>query len=585
MMDLHDTSTPNYFDIHYSFHGAKESFPANSLEGSSCVLHQPRYFIFGGCKADENGQQMVDRIKTQCLIMKFATGESKGVDEVSKQRRQANWLLWYQKDASNGKAREFELMDLPLIAKEFSKSWAVTISVDDQGTIPRRILAGVGIEIREILRLCNRIPRRTRVGNSIPDHQVPSKLVSPPVNKRKRSQEDMSQEDDTTVDSTKKLCATLSPGLPLSLTLNVLREGDLDELAAIEYAVHLIFSNKLSVELATDSLQHAGVPKPKSISLEDLHKVRQSLRASVLKHLSMARRELLNGLPVGLFRPDESDMLHAWMTDGKRYTAGERLPSVNYEMHPKSNQLWLTDKAAHYIRHIVYCYKLAPSRFPSLMNCFSALMLGRPLAPQEFPSASTLISRFTQLHLIDSHRFAAKFEIYITGLGDYGFHRLWYMVTDDSKHLDRSRHICLQSAHREEEEDQPGSDKSPKPCIRLLTASAAASKDSDGNAALNYSAATECLSSGVCALYAGAVTDNASDALNETEKTFDLFMAGVQANPEVSHLRNMYGVERRHIANGDMYHIDNLIATHASNYAFGQTERGEHSQVHHRQRR
>jgi hypothetical protein len=139
----------------------------------------------------------------------------------------------------------------------------------------------------------------------------------------------------------------------------------------------------------------------------------------------MARQKLLDGLPVGLFRPDESDMLHAWMTDGKRYTAGERLPSVNYEMHSKSNQLWLTDTAAHYIRHIVYCYKLAPSRFPSLMNYFSALMLGRPLAQQEFPSASTLRSRFTRLHLIDSHRFAAKFEIYITGLGDYGFHRLW----------------------------------------------------------------------------------------------------------------------------------------------------------------
>jgi hypothetical protein len=76
-MDLFDTSVPNYFDIHSYFHGDKESFAADSLAGSSCVLHQPRYFIFGGCKADENGQQMVkgNRIKTQCLIMRFATGE------------------------------------------------------------------------------------------------------------------------------------------------------------------------------------------------------------------------------------------------------------------------------------------------------------------------------------------------------------------------------------------------------------------------------------------------------------------------------------------------------------------------------
>jgi hypothetical protein len=279
--------------------------------------------MFGGCKADENAdekgqERMVDRLKTQCLIMRSATGESmRGGDKVSQQRRQANWLLWYYKDNSNG-AKEFEQIDLPLIAKEFSKMWAVNIDVDEQGRIRLRILAGVAREIREILRRCNRIPRRTREGYSIPDHQVPSKLISPPVNKRKRSPEDGSQEDDTTVDSTKKLCAT-PRGLPLSLTLNVLREGDLDELAAIEYAVHLIFSKKFSVELAMDS----SVPKPKSISLEDLHKVRETLRPTVLKNLLITRRELLDGLPVGLFRPNESDMLHAWMTDGKcrRYFA------------------------------------------------------------------------------------------------------------------------------------------------------------------------------------------------------------------------------------------------------------------------
>jgi hypothetical protein len=72
-------------------------------------------------------------------------------------------------------------------------------------------------------------------------------------------------------------------------------------------------------------------------------------------------------------------MLFEWMADGKRYTGGERLPAMNYEMHPKSNKMWLTDKAAHFMPHIVYCYKLALSRFPSLMNCFAVLMLGRSL--------------------------------------------------------------------------------------------------------------------------------------------------------------------------------------------------------------
>jgi hypothetical protein len=218
--------------------------------------------------------------------------------------------------------------------------------------------------------------------------------------------------------------------------------------------------------------------------------------------------------------------LFEWMVDGKRYTGGERLPAMNYEMHPKSNKMWLTDKAAHFMRHIVHCFKLALSRFPSLMNCFAVLMLGRSLTPLEFSSVSTLRSRFVQLYEIERYRFGVDFETFITVPDEYGFYRVWYMVTDDSKHFDKSRHGCLLSTHREDQSENNGS---LKPSIRLLTASVAGSKDSDENASLNFAAASECLSSSVCALNAGAVTDNAADALCETKKTFRHFYGGSQA--------------------------------------------------------
>jgi hypothetical protein len=100
---------------------------------------------------------------------------------------------------------------------------------------------------------------------------------------------------------------------------------------------------------------------------------------------------------------------------------------------------------------------------------------------------------------------------------------LWYMVTDDSKHHDRDRHVCLMSAHRADDSSDTSTSASPNPCFRLLTASVAPSKDSDGNASLNVSAASECLPVSVLALYGGAVTDNAPDALDETRKTFHRF--------------------------------------------------------------
>jgi hypothetical protein len=69
------------------------------------------------------------------------------------------------------------------------------------------------------------------------------------------------------------------------------------------------------------------------------------------------------------------------------------------------------------------------------------------------------------------------------------------------------------------------------PSIRLLTASVAGSKDSEGNALLNFSAATEFLSGSVCSHFGGGVTDNAADALAETKKTFGLFMEAFEHDP------------------------------------------------------
>jgi hypothetical protein len=601
MMDLGETSIPNTLGIHYIFHGEKEMFPTDSLSQSSGIPYNPRYFTIGGFKDDSDIKGNDCTIKSQCNIMRMVTGHAgtgNCADKESRQRREANWLPWYQKDNSNGKKVEFEKIDLNLIAKQFPDVWNVKIK-DEESTIERRVLAEIGNDIRAILQSCNQIPRRTRAGGQV----VPTIELS--TKKRQQPHDEMINP------TRKKRCVTVSPKtatlptsdlpppvelsyqqpdpeLPTSLTLGILRDAiksDLAELAAIEYAVHLLFTKKLSINVAAESFQCAGIPAPHTISLEELHKVKPALRTSALRNVTTARQTLLDRFPVGLFRPKDSDMLHTWMSDGKRYTGGERLPAMNYERHPKSNNMWLTDKAAHYIRHIMYCFKVAPSRFPSMMNCFAVLLLGRPLTLLEFSSTSTLRSRFVRLYEIDSFRCNVKFEKFITKPDEYGFHRVWYMVTDDSKHHDQSRHATLISVHREDGEDQSDNNGSPKPSIRLVTASVAGSKDSDGNASLNFSAVTECFSGSVCSHIGGGVTDNAADALLETQKTFGLFMEALEhhPHPDAADMRFFYGVKRRPTMNGDMFHIDNLMCAHASNHAFGETVRGEHSQVHHRQ--
>jgi hypothetical protein len=103
-------------------------------------------------------------------------------------------------------------------------------------------------------------------------------------------------------------------------------------------------------------------------------------------------------LEVSLFRDfhrdsssfGEEDLLWDWIEQGKRFSVGEQLPPSNYEWNPANNQLSMKDEAAHYIRHILFVYNISLTRFPSLMNCFSVLLLRRPLSVHEFSSTNTI---------------------------------------------------------------------------------------------------------------------------------------------------------------------------------------------------
>ena len=56
-----------------------------------------------------------------------------------------------------------------------------------------------------------------------------------------------------------------------------------------------------------------------------------------------------------------------------------------------------------------------------------------------------------------------------------------------------------------------------------------------------------------------------------------------QVADRVRNLLEYNGVRRRAIAFGDPYHVSNLCVTRASLFAFDGVEKGDHSQVHHRQ--
>ena len=94
---------------------------------------------------------------------------------------------------------------------------------------------------------------------------------------------------------------------------------------------------------------------------------------------------------------------------------------------------------------------------------------------------------------------------------------------------------------------------------------------------------TEALSLKVIAHYNWGNSDNAGDAQKEIQLTFTKMTDLLEESndPEIRDMKKLYGFNRLPISFGDLFHINNLIVTWASNIAFGETERGNHSEVHH----
>jgi hypothetical protein len=347
--------------------------------------------------------------------------------------------------------------------------------------------------------------------------------------------------------------------------MEALRSMDVRELAAIKQAI-FVEKDDLIVS-AREFYQQKQLEEPDTISLLDLGNLNPLLLAMAFKLVQRARKELLDRVPGGLFLPDGNDLLVAWIGDGKRYSKRSRLHASNYDKHPSNDRLWLSDKAASYMRHMLFTDKVPSiTRFPSLMNCFAVLLLGRSLKLEEFPSFATLSARIYRHQLFDWQFFLNDFKVKITTPDQHGFPRFWYFITDDSKHHKEDRHAALMSALEGDE-----------PCFKLLTTMVAASKDSDGNSRLNVRTIMNMLPLYAVAHYGGNVSDNASNAMPEGTLTFQRLMEKLAGHdfgddsPVVTHM--VHGVERRVVRFGDAFHIDNLAVKDASIKAFGKLER------------
>ena len=134
--------------------------------------------------------------------------------------------------------------------------------------------------------------------------------------------------------------------------------------------------------------------------------------------------------------PEEGDFLEWWVNEVK-LSHGESIPQCI-----KDRSGHLTNKAAVIFRHIYYGHNVAKSKIASLANVFGALYYGRPLKDHETVSKRTIDNHMKKLDEYDSYCVSQSFKRTFVESKDqlYGFLRLWYSSTDDTKHGKSDNH-------------------------------------------------------------------------------------------------------------------------------------------------
>ena len=549
--NMSNLSVPNDLNLWYTQYGNMKVLFPSTLHPHS----KQRWVAKGDLKS------FVD-ITKQYKLVQYATGQLKLADTDITKRKQL-YVGWFRKDRKD--YLTYQRYHLPDIYKTFESLFSSSS------------LYVVGEELRECLIFSNMIPQNLHQQSpqnlqiSTHAHSQASCLVlSPP--KISRINEAIQSDHH---------CSTIDKSYLVPIQQFICRfdnsESSLEELSILEFALahhyYKHYLHQLAIEYATP------VKESQNLRIRTLERLSSAQLGYIGSIIKKKRGEYFERFHV-LFKIQDNQLLVDWLEQGRRFNDGERLPPSNTEKNSCNGKLCFTDEAMSYVRHMICSFGLSSIRFPSLMNCFSILLLRRTLMDEEFPSITTITSRMLRLGVFDSYIFGEIFRQQITIPSQYGFPTLSYVMTDDTKIDNEQLHAIIKSVIG----------KNRTKSFRLYSASASSSKDSIGNAQKNYDVITGKESNQVMAHTGGGNSDHENSATKEIDETFLMIMSklereGFTQGPFQGN--KVYGVSRRVIRNEDWFHSVNLAVMLASVGAFGPTVKdntqNQHKQVHYRQ--
>jgi hypothetical protein len=530
-----------------------------------------RYFVFeydGGTKVSfKNQQELLQFVQgTHPLLKSYPD---------MKARRVREWKAWATDDGGRG----FHRHELPIIADVFKACWDTDV-VDLDG-VKQEIVSLLEVsglipplDNRSIIR---RLSSRTRdvsvlvAEESEPDRRVRQRLDELHQHESNEVDGDSVDERLTEKERSSTACIDLN-----DLRIEWMEHESYSYVGSLEILATETYNGNTSIDDINDKISALnGMPFSEDFFNDIRELPRHRLRRK-LQNFVKLRREINSAMPSGLFNIPHKRLLLEWISDGKRYTDGERMPRKTHCISKHNGQKQLTDESAYILYKIFTGYDISMSKFNGLLNSFAAYFLGVRLEMPEFSSIPTLRNWFKRIVIIDRYRQSCDDLGTFGFTSKHGFPVLFYIITDDTKHGKHdTRHAILRTGVYEDGKHR----------YIVLTSSTAVTKDAEGNADLNLDVLKQYVHKKILPFLGGGTVDNAGSARAEITITLEKLMQYLKESddPEINELSMFFGVERLVIIIPDFFHIDNIAINRASVLMSGEIERGNFSQFHARQ--
>ena len=582
--------------ISWQYNGRHENFSSGSLLNEKVA--RPRWFKIG---------EPVTDVATQTAIVEQLLGEACGLPEDVKLRRRDNYMNFMNDaDDDGGYSRK----DVPTIAYKFRDVWGMLVNTEHvkDSDISSRVFDPNDLDkIEKIMRLmissCDRYgklaiqgaefilqssvrsTRATGLSAPLVITPIPTQRSTPMPTTRTTVISETTpavRPSQTALFDTAHMTSSPSSSLVLSDLLVTTEEGAvfhdrIPELASLDLAFDLFTTEKKTVQEIMKALKLAELDLPKSFDLRSINNLSGQSINNMNHNIKIARERLVQCL--NNQGPRDDQPLHAWLSDMKRYGEGVPIAANNFELHPETRRPTLSLSAVYLLRHIFYTHNLPLANVLTLWASFHVLILRKSLELKDFICQSTLWMHVMRLHYIDNEVANKRFQPIVNQRTANGFRRYYHFSSDDSNIQQRNRHVLIISTPSKDDVSNL------QPSYRHVTSSVSAVKSA--SAVKNADAIIDMVGLEGAASLAGATCDNAGDAQLEIKDTFGEIMRRIKSSDKdedwITSMLYENEVLRRHIAYGDPYHVGNLVVTWASIFAFGETEKEDHSQVHHRQ--